>query len=169
MGAIAGGLDVFYGYPISPATTILVFMENNLNQEGQFVGQTSSEIKAGQARIELYKDDGRTFVGGTIVDQGKPTTIGDLTVTFVREQQFTGLIAAKDPGVPIVWGGALLLLLGVAVVFYFHNRRIWAIVHRAPGGSTVSIAAVVRHDVTYRQEFGHLMEGIQRTLAPTTE
>jgi len=46
MGAIAGGLEVFYGYPISPATTILVFMENNLNQEGQFVGQTSSEIES---------------------------------------------------------------------------------------------------------------------------
>ena len=46
MGAIAGGLDVFFGYPISPATTILVFMETALNQPGQFVGQASSEIES---------------------------------------------------------------------------------------------------------------------------
>jgi 2-oxoglutarate ferredoxin oxidoreductase subunit alpha len=46
MGAIAAGLDVFFGYPISPATTILVFMETALNQPGQFVGQASSEIES---------------------------------------------------------------------------------------------------------------------------
>ena len=46
MGAIHAGLDVFYGYPISPATTILVFMEGNLNGPGKFVGQASSEIEA---------------------------------------------------------------------------------------------------------------------------
>ena len=46
IGAIAAGLDTFYGYPISPATTILVYMENNLNQPGQFVGQASSEIES---------------------------------------------------------------------------------------------------------------------------
>lgn len=46
MGAIAGGLELFYGYPISPATTILVYMEGALNAPGQFVGQTSSEIES---------------------------------------------------------------------------------------------------------------------------
>ncbi len=46
MGAIAAGLDTFIGYPISPATTTLVFMENNLVGEGKFVAQASSEIEA---------------------------------------------------------------------------------------------------------------------------
>ena len=46
MGAIAGGLDVFYGYPISPATTILVYMEGTLNGPDKFVGQASSEIES---------------------------------------------------------------------------------------------------------------------------
>ena len=46
IGAITAGIEVFMGYPISPATTILVYMENNLNGEGQFVGQTSSEIES---------------------------------------------------------------------------------------------------------------------------
>lgn len=46
LGAIAAGLDTFIGYPISPATTILVFMEQNLVGEGKFVYQASSEIES---------------------------------------------------------------------------------------------------------------------------
>ena len=34
--------------------------------------------------------------------------------------------------------------------------------------STVSVAAVVRHDVTYRQEFGQLIDDIQRGLGVGT-
>ena len=51
MGAIAGGLESFIGYPISPATTTLVFMEDNLAGEGKIVIQTSSEIESIAALI----------------------------------------------------------------------------------------------------------------------
>ena len=46
MGAMAAGLDVYVGYPISPATTILVFMERYLVQKGKFAYQASSELEA---------------------------------------------------------------------------------------------------------------------------
>ncbi|MDA1096784.1 MAG: 2-oxoacid:acceptor oxidoreductase subunit alpha [Chloroflexi bacterium] len=46
LGAIAGGLEYFVGYPISPATSILQFMEANLRGEGKFVYQSSSEIES---------------------------------------------------------------------------------------------------------------------------
>ena len=46
LGALAAGLEVFLGYPISPATTILVFMERNLMGPGKFVYQASSEIES---------------------------------------------------------------------------------------------------------------------------
>jgi 2-oxoglutarate ferredoxin oxidoreductase subunit alpha len=46
IGAIAAGLETFVGYPISPATTILVYMERNLIGPGKFVYQASSEIEA---------------------------------------------------------------------------------------------------------------------------
>src|SRR5258708_38586631 len=51
LGARAAGLDTFFGYPISPATTILVYMENNLNGPDKFVGQASSEIESISAII----------------------------------------------------------------------------------------------------------------------
>lgn len=46
MGATAAGLNFYAGYPISPATTVLVWMENNLWGEGRFVHQVASEIEA---------------------------------------------------------------------------------------------------------------------------
>ena len=46
LGAVAAGLDFYVGYPISPATTILVWMENNLVGKDRFAYQVSSEIEA---------------------------------------------------------------------------------------------------------------------------
>lgn len=46
LGAIAAGVNYFVGYPISPATTILVYMERNLVGPGRFVYQAGSEIES---------------------------------------------------------------------------------------------------------------------------
>ena len=46
VGALHAGIDLYVGYPISPATPILVFMERNLVGEGKFAYQVSSEIEA---------------------------------------------------------------------------------------------------------------------------
>ena len=56
-GALAAGISFYAGYPISPATPILVAMERNLVAEGQFAYQASSEIEAINAVI------GGGFVG----------------------------------------------------------------------------------------------------------
>ena len=46
LGAIAGGLEYYVGYPISPATPILLFMERNLIGKDRFAHQVSSEIES---------------------------------------------------------------------------------------------------------------------------
>ena len=46
LGAIAGGLDFYVGYPISPATPILLYMERNLVGKDRFAYQVSSEIES---------------------------------------------------------------------------------------------------------------------------
>ncbi len=46
IGAIHAGLDFYVGYPISPATPVLIYMERNLVGEGRFAYQVSSEIEA---------------------------------------------------------------------------------------------------------------------------
>ena len=46
LGALAAGLNFYVGYPISPATTILVFMERHLVGKSKFAYQVSSEIES---------------------------------------------------------------------------------------------------------------------------
>jgi 2-oxoglutarate ferredoxin oxidoreductase subunit alpha len=46
LGALAGGLDFYVGYPISPASAILIYYERNLVGPGKFAYQVSSEIEA---------------------------------------------------------------------------------------------------------------------------
>ncbi len=46
LGALAAGLEFYVGYPISPATTILVFMERHLVGPNKFAYQVSSEIES---------------------------------------------------------------------------------------------------------------------------
>ena len=46
LAAAASGLQFYIGYPISPATTILMWMEQNLVGEDRFAYQASSEIEA---------------------------------------------------------------------------------------------------------------------------
>ena len=46
LGALAAGLNFYAGYPISPATTILVYMDRNLVGPDKFSYQVSSEIES---------------------------------------------------------------------------------------------------------------------------
>ena len=51
LGACAAGIGFYIGYPISPATSILLWMERNLTGDGKFVYQASSEIEAINALV----------------------------------------------------------------------------------------------------------------------
>ncbi len=46
LGAMTAGLDVYVGYPISPASSLLIWMENTLVGPGRFAYQASSEIES---------------------------------------------------------------------------------------------------------------------------
>ncbi len=46
IGAMHAGIETYIGYPISPATPILVYMEKNLVGEGKVAIQASSEIES---------------------------------------------------------------------------------------------------------------------------
>ena len=46
LGAVHAGVQFFVGYPISPATTVLEWMEERLVGQGKFAYQASSEIEA---------------------------------------------------------------------------------------------------------------------------
>ena len=133
---------------------------------GAASGEVDPNIKAGEMQLEIYRSGGDGVpIATEIVSQGKPATISGLTYTFDREQQFTGLIVASDPGVQIVWGGAILLVGGLFLVFFFPNRRIWACLRRTAQGTELRLGAGSRHDATFGTDFQQLVEDMQLALS----
>lgn len=129
-------------------------------------GRVDPAIRPGQMQLEVYQGTASTPTAIEVVDQGQPVTVAGLDFTFLRERQFTGLIASRDPGAPLVWLGTLLLVGGVALVFFFPARRLWARVRPISGGARIQVAAITRHDVTFEAAFGSLIEDVRAGLDP---
>jgi cytochrome c biogenesis protein len=133
---------------------------------GPASGLVDPQIKAGQMQLEVYQRGSQQPSAVEVVSQGKPTTIDDLQFTFQREQQFTGLIVSRDPGVMLVWLGAFALVGGLFLVFLFPSRRIWAHVRRRPDGDgcEVRVGATARHDATFGPAFQNLVNDMRLAL-----
>jgi len=125
-------------------------------------GRVDPGIRSGQMQIEVFQGEDRTTpLAIEVVDPGRPVAVAGLELTFVRERQYTGLIVARDPGGPLVWAGALLLVFGVMLVFFFPTRRIWARVSSATSGSRIQVAALASHDVTFETAFRSLVDDLR--------
>ncbi|MCI2429279.1 cytochrome c biogenesis protein ResB [Candidatus Acetothermia bacterium] len=75
--------------------------------------------------------------------------------------EFTGLQITKDPGLPIVYFGFLLVVLGLSVHIYFKHQQIW--VHF--GESEIVIGGMARNRPrAFAQEFERLVNEIQKII-----
>jgi cytochrome c biogenesis protein len=129
------------------------------------LGSGDTFIAPGQVRVELYSAGEGTLVDQEVVTQGEEATIGNLTVLFERESQFTGLNVARDPGVPLIWIGSLLLFVGFVIRFMVPHKRVWArIVARPNGGAVVGLATLEHQNVTAGSEFENVVNDIRTAL-----
>jgi cytochrome c biogenesis protein len=129
-------------------------------------GSKDPLIKPGQVRFGIFTTGASDFTDVKVIDQATAAQVGDLTVTFDREGQFTGLNVARDPGVPLIWLGSFLLFVGFLVRFTVPHKRVWArIVARPNGGAVVGLATLTQKDVTAGTEFENLVTDIRAALS----
>ncbi|MEI6624220.1 MAG: cytochrome c biogenesis protein ResB [Actinomycetes bacterium] len=127
-------------------------------------GEVDPNIRAGQVEVNVWPDAKASQPAATqVIDQGKPTEVGGYTVTFVRSVKFTGLTAANDPGATVVWIGSLGLVLGIFLVFFFPQRRIWVRVSKTATGSQIKLASMTRKDMMFEGQFHKLASEIKLT------
>lgn len=107
-------------------------------------GRLDPAIQPGQMEIRIVGPRDPMNARVQILTQGVPTLIDDLTVTFVREARFTGLIVARDPGRGLVWGGAALLVAASLAAFALRERRVWATARPTSAGSEIRLAMTQR-------------------------
>lgn len=95
---------------------------------------------------------------------GQRATLGDYTVTFVRDRQWTMLQVASNPGIPIFWAAAFMMIGGLGIVFYFPHRRIRGIVSSSSGPQQIQLAALAKRDWSAKRSFEQLIEEMEREL-----
>lgn len=100
-----------------------------------------------------------------VLRQGDVVELGGLTVQFVRERRFTLLQVASNPGIPIFWTAAVLLVGGLAVTFYFPHRRIRAIIRPLPGGAaTITLVPLAKRDWSGQRDFFRIVQDLETRL-----
>ncbi|MDP2350942.1 MAG: cytochrome c biogenesis protein ResB, partial [Chloroflexota bacterium] len=148
-----------------PVGSITVPGVNNVIWLVGTLGSGDKMIKPGQIQVELYAPGGSSQIAADVVDQGVATQFGDLTITFERESQFTGLNVARDPGVMLIWLGSALLFLGFVIRFTVPHKRVWArIVGRPNGGAVLAMAGLGSRNVAGADDFDNLVNDMRTAL-----
>lgn len=82
-----------------------------------------------------------------------------------EERYYTGLQVAKDPGVPVVWAGCLLLILGSLSAFFLSHQRLWVVTRPSSDGCEVRIGATAhRNQQAFVGQFEQLCSEISEEL-----
>ena len=122
------------------------------------------QLRSGEMFVQVRsmtpsQDDERP---SAVIDQGDTVQVGDVNITFLRERRYTDLQVASNPGIPIFFTAAFLLVGGLAVTFYFPHRRIRGIVSPddRTDASTVSFAPLAKWDWSGKRDFERAMEDL---------
>ncbi len=86
------------------------------------------------------------------------------TVTLKDVNEYTLLIAKRDPGQAIVWTAFLSLIVGLTMTFYLPRRRVWA--RLGPDGVLDMVGRSDRY-VDFDREFGRLVNDLVVARAAT--
>jgi len=81
-----------------------------------------------------------------------------------KQVQASVFQVTRNPGEPFVVLGCVLLITGIFTMFYVRDRRVWAWVQAAEGGSTVLAAMTTqRRTLDFDQEFERLRDAATTT------
>jgi cytochrome c biogenesis protein len=148
-----------FDLPVENAKASVLRVEENMMQMGPAV---KLNIATGKGSIQLW-----VFQHIKEIAEANPGLLSEVplfnpglfqpllfSLKRIERQYYTGLHVVRDPGVPFVLVGGLLLLAGILMAFFFTHQRIWVLVtSEAGGGTTICLAGRVNRyqDVLQRQ------------------
>lgn len=174
----------------STAKVLDVFAGGGYDALAKFIEKTvpaAEQEKAAQTYLKILESAAVSAYRIAQARAGLPATMDDNSLHFVRESlntvsdlfvygapvylqlsQFdevmaSGLQLTRSPGKNIVYGGSVLLVLGVFFMFYIRERRVWLLVK--PSAGTVLFAmSTNRKTMDFEMEFGRHKEQLAHLI-----
>ena len=88
-----------------------------------------------------------------------------LQLTDFQQIQASGLQITRAPGKNVVYLGFGMLIIGVFIMFYLPQRRLWAWIRQEPDATTVIFAGSSNRDrIGFSREFAVVQEGLEARL-----
>ena len=128
-------------------------------------GQPSADPRPNDPGVVVRAYDGDKAVGEVLLPLGRPIDLGaGYALTAQRYTLYSGFQYRYDPGIPLVLVGAIVLLLGLCISFYFLPARLYVLVTGSGRRRDVGIAAttVKGYDI-FADRFREIVEALQRS------
>ncbi len=118
-----------------------------------------------QAKVWLLKN--MPHVAFQIVgDRVTPAAPPPFHLLDVDPILFSGIQVRYDPGAPLFWASAIVLLVGLCMHFYLHQRRLRIVVHGRSGGSEVIVGGWnSRTPEEFKDEFAGWISALRETIS----
>jgi cytochrome c biogenesis protein len=143
--------------------------------EGNQISSQSDEPNNPAVRLLLTLPDGTKASAWFFAGNPQMNYPSDPGIRFrladVKMGYFSGLQVAKQPGKELIWGGCLLLSLGLVLALYFVHVRIWGVVARDSKGRPVLLLGgqpnKYRH--SFEEQFKKLADRVENELLADAE
>ncbi len=135
-------------------------------------GRPGADPRPNDPGVVIQAFDGDRPIGGALIPLGQPVDLGaGYRLEAARYVLYSGFQYRYDPGMLVVGLGALVLLAGLCISFYFLPARLFVQVRdTAGGGAEVGIAATtVRGYDVFEERFAELIDALRRDEPPAAQ
>ena len=126
---------------------------------GMYSNLEAKELKTIYA---LYKGDKLAGTGKVGINQPVPVDEQGNSFQFAGFTPTSGLQVKRDPGVPVVIFGSLLIVLGIGMIILLKPRKVWAVLDKQDDSISITLGGNSRrHSLEFEEEFKNLVAGIK--------
>lgn len=88
-----------------------------------------------------------------------------LSLKDFETKYYTGLQANKDPGVPVVWAGFLLIVIGCILTFFTSHQRVWIWIYPEGPGANIKVAGSTnKNPIALERELDRISSAISNKI-----